>query len=49
MAFVSLNYCDIGKNHGAVKELEELYEYAKSYGYSDWLHFDASICIAHYQ
>lgn len=34
----------IGEEHEAVKELKKLFALAESYGYAEWLQFDASVC-----
>ncbi len=33
----------IGEEHEAVKELQKLFWLAQSYGYADWIQFDASV------
>jgi histidyl-tRNA synthetase len=36
----------IGEEHEAVKELKKLFWLAQSYGYADWIQFDASVTIS---
>lgn len=35
----------VGENHEAVVELRKLFTLAESYGYADWIQFDASVTL----